>query len=192
MRFKQSVELSQWVFKMMDGGKKVFPQEGITEIRDILIQIQNTKRFSYDDLMLAYDMDRVNKELFPTVDDVKKELEEQGYYIEDRNTNEKSKKCFCDECEWRYVPNVRGIGLKQAIPEHEIPNTGLLTTYSNSMDGIAEVSLCFEYNEIKHIIIPTLDEYRQLVENIDLWKLGDEKYDILSKIIVWEQSRGDF
>ena len=53
MRFKQSVELSQWVFKMMDGGKKVFPQEGITEIRDILIQIQN------------------------------KELEEQGYYIED-------------------------------------------------------------------------------------------------------------
>lgn len=31
MRFKQSVELSQRVFKMMDGGKKVFPQEGITE-----------------------------------------------------------------------------------------------------------------------------------------------------------------
>ena len=27
-----------------------------------------------------------------------------------------------------------------------------------------------------------MDEYRQLVENIDLWKLGDEKYDILSKI----------
>lgn len=115
----------------------------------------------------------------------------QGNFV-NRNTNEKSKKCFCDECEWRYVPNVRGIGLKQAIPEHEIPNTGLLTTYSNSMDGIAEVLLCFEYNEIKHIIIPTLDEYRQLVENIDLWKLGDEKYDILSKIIVWEQSRGDF
>lgn len=83
MRFKQSVELSQRVFKMMDGGKKVFPQEGITEIRDILIQIQNTKRFSYDDLMLAYDMDMVNKELFPTVDDVKRKLEEQGYYIGD-------------------------------------------------------------------------------------------------------------
>ena len=66
---------------MMDGGKKVFPQEGITEIRDILIQIQNTKRFSYDDLMLAYDMDMVNKELFPMVDDVKRKLEEQGYYI---------------------------------------------------------------------------------------------------------------
>ena len=83
MRFKQSVELSQRVFKMMDGGKKVFPQEGITEIRDILIQIQNTKRFSYDDLMLAYDMDMVNKELFPMVDDVKRKLEEQGYYIGD-------------------------------------------------------------------------------------------------------------
>ena len=52
--------------------------------------------------------------------------------------------------------------------------------------------LCFDYKEIKHIIIPTLDEYRQLVENIDLWELHDEKYDILSKIIVWERSRGDF
>lgn len=40
--------------------------------------------------------------------------------------------------------------------------------------------------------IPTLDEYRQLVENIGLWELHDEKYDILSKIIVWERSRGDF
>jgi hypothetical protein len=39
------------------------------------------------------------------------------------------------------------------------------------MDGVAEVSLCFDYKEIKHIIIPTLDEYRQLVENIDLWEL---------------------
>lgn len=58
--------------------------------------------------------------------------------------------------------------------------------------GVAEVSLCFDYKEIKHIIIPTLDEYRQLVENIDLWELHDEKYDILSKIIVWERSRGDF
>lgn len=115
----------------------------------------------------------------------------QGDFV-NRNTNEKSKKCFCDECEWRYVPDVRKIGLQQAIPDYEIPNTGLLTTYSNSMDGVAEVSLCFDYKEIKHIIIPTLDEYRQLVENIDLWELHDEKYDILSKIIVWERSRGDF
>lgn len=52
----------------------------------------------------------------------------QGNFV-NRNTNEKSRKCFCDECEWRYVPNVRGIGLQQTIPEYEIPNTGLLTTY---------------------------------------------------------------
>lgn len=59
----------------------------------------------------------------------------QGDFV-NRNTNEKSKKCFCDECEWRYVPDVRKIGLQQAIPDYEIPNTGLLTTYSNSMDGL--------------------------------------------------------
>ena len=52
----------------------------------------------------------------------------QGNFV-NRNTNEKSRKCFCDECEWRYVPNDRGIGLQQVIPEYEIPNTGLLTTY---------------------------------------------------------------
>ena len=38
---------------------------------------------SYDDLMCAYGIDMVNKELFPTVDDIKRELEKQGYYIED-------------------------------------------------------------------------------------------------------------
>ena len=83
MRFEQSVELSEWVFKMMDGGNKVFPQEGIGEIRDVLIQIQNAKRFSYDDLKCAYDIDMVNKKLFPTIDHIKRELEEQGYYIVD-------------------------------------------------------------------------------------------------------------
>ena len=115
----------------------------------------------------------------------------QGSFV-NRNTNKKSKKCFCDECEWRYVPNVSVIGLPQVIPDSELVNAGLLTTYSNSMDGVAEVSLCFEYMEVKHIIIQSLDEYRQLVKEIDLWGLGDEKYDILSKIIIWEQSRGDF
>ena len=68
----------------------------------------------------------------------------QGNFVK-RNTNEKSRKCFCDECEWRYVPIVRGIGLQQAIPEYEIPNTGLLTTYSNSMDGVAENHLLLFY-----------------------------------------------
>lgn len=115
----------------------------------------------------------------------------QGYFV-NRNTNKKLKKCFCDECEWRYVPDVSVINFPQVILGSDLTNAGLLTTYSNSMDGVAEVSLCFAYKEIKHIIIQTLDEYRQLVEKIGRWGLGDEKYDILSKIIVWEQSEGDF
>lgn len=115
----------------------------------------------------------------------------QGTFV-NRNTNKKSKKCFCDECEWRYVPDVGKIGLPQVIRGSELTNAGLLITYSNSMDGVAKVSLCFEYSEIKHIIIQTMDEYRQLVERLNQWGLGDERYDILSKIIVWEQSRGDF
>ena len=81
MRFKQSVQISEIVFEMMDRGKKVFPQEGITEIRDVLRQIQNTKRFTNDDLVCAYDIDGVNRKVFPTIDAIKKELEEQGYFI---------------------------------------------------------------------------------------------------------------
>lgn len=81
MRFRQSVELSEQVFQMMDGGKKVFPQEGIAEIRDILIQIQNSTTFSYDDLMCAYEIDMVNKKLYPTVNDMQRALEKQGYCI---------------------------------------------------------------------------------------------------------------
>ena len=43
----------------------------------------------------------------------------QGNFV-NRNTNEKSRKCFCDECEWRYVPNVRGIGLQQAMRRNRL------------------------------------------------------------------------
>ena len=33
MRFKQSVEVSRQVYEMMDGGKKVFPNEGVNELQ---------------------------------------------------------------------------------------------------------------------------------------------------------------
>ena len=115
----------------------------------------------------------------------------QGTF-ESRITHKKKRKCFCDECEWRFVPDVSKIGMPEVILESEFAKVKLLDEYSNSMDGIKDVSLCFEYNEIKHIIIQTLEEYRQVVEKLEEWEIDDQKYDVLSKIIVWEQSRGDF
>ena len=72
MRFRQTVELSQQVYHMMDGGKKVFPNEGITELRSYIEQIKHSVVFAMDELKAVYENDGINKVIFPTVDDLKK------------------------------------------------------------------------------------------------------------------------
>ena len=62
---------------------------------------------------------------------------------------------------------------------------------SESMNFRREVSLVFEYSDIKHIVIQTIDEYRELSRAIDLWGIED-KSEILSKVIVCSQKREDF
>ncbi|MGN0274463.1 MAG: FRG domain-containing protein [Chordicoccus sp.] len=74
LRFKQSVALSQQVYHMMDGGKKVFPHEGIAELRDYVEQIKHSVTFSMNELWSAYNCDGIDKTIFPTIDDLKKEL----------------------------------------------------------------------------------------------------------------------
>lgn len=74
LHFKQSPELSQRVFEMMDGGKKVFPYEGIVEAKDVLDQIRTSKIFSEDDVDYVYNYEEVNKEMFPSLEDFKNEL----------------------------------------------------------------------------------------------------------------------
>ena len=59
IRFKQSPELSQRIFKMMDGGKKVFPQEGISEARDILDRMKHNMIFSEHDVEYVYREDNI-------------------------------------------------------------------------------------------------------------------------------------
>ena len=66
LRFKHSETLSNRIFEMMDGGKKVFPQEGITEALPILRQIQCATVFSKDDVLGVYELEEVDKTLFPT------------------------------------------------------------------------------------------------------------------------------
>lgn len=65
----QSVELSERVFDMMDGGKKVFPNEGITEANNVLNKIKNSYIFSEDDVNYVYKNDGVDKDIYPTLDD---------------------------------------------------------------------------------------------------------------------------
>ncbi len=50
LRFRQSVTLSKRIYDMMDGGKKIFSQEGIAEALPILQRILSTVVFSHDDV----------------------------------------------------------------------------------------------------------------------------------------------
>jgi len=74
LRFKHSVGLSEQVYQMMDGGKKVFPNEGVTELRDYIEQIKHSVMFAMDELQAVYDCDGIDKVLFPSIDDLKKSL----------------------------------------------------------------------------------------------------------------------
>ena len=68
MRFRQSVKLSERVYEMMDGGKKVFPEEGISEAMPTIRRIQNSHTFSKDDMKCAYENDEASRDVFPTLD----------------------------------------------------------------------------------------------------------------------------
>lgn len=59
---------------MMDGGKKVFPNEGIGKAVDILRTIQKASVFSEDDLLYAYNYGAVDTKIFPTIDELRKAI----------------------------------------------------------------------------------------------------------------------
>lgn len=55
IRFRQSEDLSRRIYELMDGGKKVFPHEGINDALPILRMMQESVTFSEDDMQKAYE-----------------------------------------------------------------------------------------------------------------------------------------
>lgn len=126
-------------------------------------------------------------------------LHEMMYYkpyegrIKNRNTGKNSRKCFTDECEWRFIPDVKLFDFQEIYIDKTIINSGALNEYSNYMNGVPEVSLSFEYSDIKYIIVKTNDDLNELRHRIaGLGKTADETYQLISKVIVWDNSKGDF
>lgn len=113
-----------------------------------------------------------------------------------RENGEDGEKCFMDECEWRYVPDVSKIGFNQLYFNNEILSQGrdYFTSLSDFMNSNPDVSLKFEYSDLKYIIVNDKEDFIKLTNVID--KDRDisnlEKRLIYSKIIIWEESRGDF
>ena len=59
---------------MMDGGKKVFPNEGVTELRNYIVQIKHSVEFAMNELQAVFHCDGIDKTIFPTIDDLKNAL----------------------------------------------------------------------------------------------------------------------
>lgn len=112
--------------------------------------------------------------------------------MKNRNTGKMKKKCLADECEWRFVPNVKSLDMPQAIPSEYI-NELVISNYSNALEGEKCASLSFEYSEIKYIIVKTQEDANDFygwLDRLDIAK--EERYCLLSKVIVWESVKGDF
>lgn len=76
LRFRQSPELSKKVFDLMEGGKKVFPYEGISRARKIITDIKQSTTFSESDLVETYEYWGTDRTIFPTIDDLRRALPE--------------------------------------------------------------------------------------------------------------------
>lgn len=114
-----------------------------------------------------------------------------------RVTKKSKRKCFTDECEWRFVPDVSKAEFDQVILDQVILENsvldGLLADLSNAMFGIPEISLSFDYSDLKYIIVKTLEDFQTLAK--DIAELGLNKFEeqqLYSKIIIWDISKGDF
>lgn len=109
-----------------------------------------------------------------------------------KETNEM--KSFTDECEWRFVPDIVPIGYEQAITDVDrLANKEMLDEFSNSFRNLSEAGLEYEIGDIKHVIVKSEEDFELFVTRIDqMDTLVQERDRLISKIIVWDESKGDF
>ena len=85
----------------------------------------------------------------------------QGEF-KNRNTQKNDIKCFTDECEWRFVPDVTVEGFDQVLFDKNKLDTELFYKMSNAMDGLDKISLKFEYSDLKYIIVKNSSDFVEL------------------------------
>lgn len=127
-------------------------------------------------------------------------LHELMYYkpyqgeMKNRNTGIEEIKCFTDECEWRFIPDVTKEGFPPVLHDETIiSNAQTINLFNNSAIGQPTISLQFKCEDIKYIIVKNKADFNKLVDILDFKKYNDtEKCNLISKIIIWEDSRGDF
>lgn len=126
-------------------------------------------------------------------------LHELMYYkpyegqILNRVTKKMQQKCFTEECEWRFIPDLSGTDYPQIFYDKQIANAGVMNDISKSLTRIPSVALKYNYDELKYIIIETVDDFIQLMGVIDKLCISvHTRNELISKVIIWDKSRGDF
>ena len=100
-------------------------------------------------------------------------LHELMYYkpyegkMRNRRSKKIEKKCFTDECEWRYVPDLSNSEFQQIYHDPNIMNAGIMNDISNSLTKVEGIALKYNYTDLKYIIIKTNDDFVKLVSVID-------------------------
>lgn len=126
-------------------------------------------------------------------------LHELMYYkpyegkMKNRRSGKIERKCFTDECEWRFVPDLSGSEFQQIYHDPNIMNAGIMNDISNSLTKVPNISLKYDYADIKYIIINSTDDFVKLVSSIKKLRIDENtKNELISKIIIWKNSKGDF
>ncbi len=110
-----------------------------------------------------------------------------------RTTGEIKQKCFTEECEWRFVPEFKGENYQTFLFNERDFNEEYLKELNLCLANDKQYALQFEYEEVKYIIVKDLDAFNTVVKCIEGLGLEQEiEKHLISKIIIWEESRGDF
>lgn len=154
------------------------------------VQYINPKSILIEDFRIAF-QDSVNAE---TEDSAQNFLLSQMYYLKAidgtmEREGESVQKNFTDECEWRFIPNVKMIELPQAITEEEIFSKN---TWNSALTVSKKCWLKFDADDVKYIILNEEDEFDKVSEVIRGKGLATRECDkLLSKILIWSEIRRD-
>ena len=104
-------------------------------------------------------------------------------------------KSFADECEWRYVPDLTETEFNQIIIDEHIMDN-FLNDFNKVFTKEKSVSLSFKYSDLKYVLVKNNKDAEQLIHSINDWKENnlidiDDVYNILPKIIIWDDIKGD-
>ena len=105
-------------------------------------------------------------------------------------------KCFADECEWRYIPDLSATDLPAAVVNQwQIDN--YLLSYSAALIKCEKTLVEYEYNDLKYVMVDNADSFSFLLKEVENWRDEEqintrEMNVLLSKVVVWDEIKGDF